>query len=61
MAERPVEGTEGDKYTQEVENIGSDWFNGAKDPLKICVQLLIYRIVTPGACKQIESIFVKYV
>jgi hypothetical protein len=42
MAERPVEGTEDDKCTQEVEHIGSDRINGAKDPLKICVQFFLY-------------------
>jgi hypothetical protein len=61
MAERPIEGTEDDKCTQEVENIGSNSFYGAKEPLKICVQLFVCRIVTPGKCKHIESIFVKYV
>lgn len=34
MAERPVEGTEDDKCTQEVEHIGSDWFNGAFENMR---------------------------
>jgi hypothetical protein len=34
MAERPVEGTEGDICTQEVENIGSNRYNRPEDPLK---------------------------
>jgi hypothetical protein len=32
MAERPIEGTEGDKSTQEVENIGSERYNRTEDP-----------------------------